>query len=122
MSKDRRHLRVGPASAGWLLRVGLAIGAAGCATSTVVPAVAAGDAAAGRQLARQWCSSCHAVESVAQASDAAPPLATIAERHRGNLDWVRAWLEDPHPPMPNFNLSRTEIDDIVAYLSGLASQ
>jgi mono/diheme cytochrome c family protein len=32
---------------------------------------------------------------------------------------VRAWLADPHPPMPNFNLSRQQIDDIVAYLDSL---
>jgi hypothetical protein len=30
-----------------------------------------------------------------------------------------AWLANPHPPMPNFNLSRTEIDWIVAYLASL---
>jgi mono/diheme cytochrome c family protein len=34
-------------------------------------------------------------------------------------DEIRGWLADPHPPMPNLNLSRQEIDDILAYLESL---
>lgn len=83
-----------------------------------VPA-AAGDAAAGRQLARQWCASCHLVDRSTQGPDTAPPFQAIARRHPRNDGWVRAWLSTPHPPMPNLNLSRRQIDDIVAYLESL---
>jgi hypothetical protein len=47
--------------------------------------------------------------------DAAPTLPP-ANRDQG---WLRTWLIDPHPPMPNLHLSRQEIDDIIAYLSSL---
>jgi len=86
------------------------------ATGSASAAFAAGDAAAGRQLAQQWCSSCHITDRSANGPDTAPPFPTIARRHQQNGDWVRAWLSTPHPPMPNFDLSRAQIDDIVAYL------
>jgi len=92
---------------------------------TMLPVMAAGRAAAaedvdrGLALARQWCVSCHQVEPGSAASDAAPPFATIANDPAVTEGGLRAWLSDPHPPMPNFNLSRGEIDDIVAYLNSL---
>lgn len=32
---------------------------------------------------------------------------------------LRAWLSDPHPPMPNIGLTRRMIRDIIAHLSSL---
>lgn len=84
-----------------------------------VPALAAGDAEAGHALARVWCSSCHLVDQSDQGRDTAPPFATIANRNPADRRWLRGWLIQPHPPMPNFNLSRQEIDNIVAYLDSL---
>lgn len=86
---------------------------------TVAPALAAGDADAGHQLAQQWCTGCHIVDSASQGPDTAPPFPAVARRTPGDHGWVRAWLGAPHPPMPNFNLSRRQIDDIVAYLDSL---
>lgn len=92
---------------------------------TVLLVMAAGQAAAaeaagrGLAFARQWCVSCHQVEPGGAASDAAPPFATVANDSAVTEGGLRAWLIDPHPPMPNFNLSRGEIDDIVAYLNSL---
>jgi mono/diheme cytochrome c family protein len=80
------------------------------------PALAAGDAPSGGQLAQQWCSSCHIVDRSEKGPDTAPPFAAIARKHTPNDGWVRAWLSTSHPPMPNFNLSRVQIDNIVAYL------
>jgi cytochrome c len=81
---------------------------------------AAGDGAAGHALARQWCVSCHVVEEGGPGSDTAPPFAAIARQRGGDRAWVHAWLSAPHPPMPNLNLTRQQIDDIIAYLDGLA--
>jgi len=81
---------------------------------------AAGDAQAGHLLARQWCTGCHIVDDSNQGRDTAPPFATIARRHAGDRGWVRAWLNSSHPSMPNFNLSRQQIDDVIAYLDSLA--
>jgi mono/diheme cytochrome c family protein len=86
------------------------------AAASIGPALAAGDAPSGHQLARQWCSSCHIVDRSEKGPDTAPPFASIARKHAGNDGWVRAWLSTSHPPMPNLNLSRVQIDDIVAYL------
>lgn len=80
---------------------------------------AAQDAAAGRALAQQWCTSCHIVVPGADGSDAAPTFAAIANDPNVTERGLRAWLADPHPPMPNLNLSRTEIDNIIAYLKTL---
>jgi mono/diheme cytochrome c family protein len=79
---------------------------------------AAGDAEAGRKLARLWCTSCHIVDETPRGADTAPPFPTIAERHQDRA-WIRAWITAPHPPMPNLNLSRQQIDDVVAYLDSL---
>jgi mono/diheme cytochrome c family protein len=84
--------------------------------ASIGPALAAGDAASGRQLAQQWCSSCHIVDRSQKGPDTASPFPAIARKHPQNDGWVRAWLSTSHPPMPNFNLSRAQIDDIVAYL------
>ena len=85
-------------------------------------AVLAADAAAGRQIADRWCSSCHVVAGSggSGATDAAPTLASIAKDPRRGPDWVRQWLNDPHPPMPNLTLTRAEIEDVIAYLENLA--
>jgi cytochrome c len=84
------------------------------------PAATAGDAQAGHDLARLWCSSCHIVDLSGHGSDMAPPFPSIAHRSALTPTRLRAWLISPHPPMPNLNLSRHEIDDIVAYLGSLA--
>ena len=87
---------------------------------SAAPAEAAGNPQAGHALAQVWCSSCHVVDESGQGRDTAPPFATIASRHQADHRWLRGWLIQPHPPMPNFNLSRQQIDDIVAYLDSLA--
>jgi len=83
---------------------------------SIGPVLAAGDVRSGGQLAKQWCTSCHIVDRSEKGPDTAPPFPAIARRHPQNDGWVRAWLSTPHPPMPNFDLSRAQIDDIVAYL------
>jgi cytochrome c len=79
----------------------------------------AGDPQIGGELAQRWCSSCHTIGTTGDMKDAAPPFAVIAKRHGGDEKWLRTWLTAPHPPMPDFNLSRQEIDDLVTYLASL---
>ena len=85
-------------------------------TAAAAPASAAGDAAAGHALAQRWCASCHIVDRTGQGRDTAPPFPAVANRNPEDRGWLRAWLTAPHPPMPNFNLSRQQIDDGIAYL------
>jgi mono/diheme cytochrome c family protein len=73
----------------------------------------------GLKLARQWCTPCHVVEPAGRGGDAGPPFAEIANWPERTPQTLRAWLNDPHPPMPNLGLTRTEIDDIIVYLASL---
>jgi mono/diheme cytochrome c family protein len=82
-------------------------------------ALAAATPEAGKALARQWCSSCHQVAPGDPIRDFVPSFVSLANRPDRSLGWVRLWLMDPHPPMVGLNLSRTEIDDVVAYLHSL---
>lgn len=100
----KRHI----AAALALLAVGVSAGS-----------VAAQDRDAGRRLAMRWCISCHIVVPGADGSDAAPPFETIANDPHVSERGLRAWLAEPHPPMPNLHLSRMEIDDVIAYLESL---
>jgi len=83
---------------------------------------AAGDVAHGRALAQAWCANCHVVGENGAGKDIAPALTTVARRGAPDQVRARAFLAAPHPPMPNFSLSRQEIDDVVAYLNSLAAQ
>ena len=86
------------------------------------PAYAVGNIDAGRQLVMRSCTSCHAAAGTATATDGAPPLSFIARDNKQNPAWIRAWLMDPHPPMPGIMLSRQQIDNIVSYPDALADE
>jgi cytochrome c len=88
----------------------------------VDPARAQGDPEVGRELAQRWCTSCHVVDREGHGADAGPALPTLLGDGRRTEDELRGWLAAPHPPMPNFDLSRQEIEDIVAYLASLTEQ
>ena len=83
------------------------------------PVWAAANADAGRQLVERSCSSCHATTTAKSATDGAPSLSFIAKDNKARPAWVRGWLMEPHPPMPNISLSRQQIDDVIAYLGTL---
>lgn len=77
----------------------------------------AGDPAAGRQLARERCSGCHALEP--RPGDRGMSFAAIANMASTTSLSLRAFLLTPHPTMPNFRLAPREIDDIVAFILSL---
>ena len=80
----------------------------------------AADIKQGERLARQWCRDCHLISADQVAGgDTAPTFASIAETASERPEDLRAWLADPHPPMPNLDLTRTEIDDLLAYIESL---
>lgn len=78
-----------------------------------------GNAEAGKQLVLNSCTACHAPMEPAYATDGAPPLSFLAHDNKADPRWVRAWLMDPHPPMPGIMLSRQQVADVMAYLSTL---
>jgi len=85
-------------------------------------AEASGDPDRGKVLARVWCANCHIVDPEGTGQDIAPPFPAIAQRGTPDQREARAFLLAPHPPMPNFDLARQQIDDIVAYLNSLAKK
>lgn len=80
----------------------------------------AADVQQGKTLAKQWCSNCHLiVADQGTGGDAASTFGAIAETAAERNDDLRAWLADPHPPMPDLSLTRVEIDDLLAYIESL---
>jgi mono/diheme cytochrome c family protein len=92
------------------------------AAAPSTPARAA-DAKNGEALARQWCAGCHVVDDKATGArtDMTPSFPSIARRPQFSDAELRAWLRTPHPNMPNFDLSRATVEDLVAYIQSLAA-
>ncbi|HUZ91264.1 MAG TPA: cytochrome c [Methylocella sp.] len=99
----------------WLLR-----GALACLVLTAFPLGAfAADAKQGEVIAKRWCAACHLVSpDQTRANSDAPSFAAIAHK-KLPAGQLKAFLMDPHPKMPDMNLTRSEIADIVAYIGTL---
>jgi mono/diheme cytochrome c family protein len=78
------------------------------------------DAANGERLARQWCANCHVIDPSGPSATLpqGPPSFRIAAGHL-NLGELRAFLTHPHGQMPDLALTRSEIDDLIAYIETL---
>jgi mono/diheme cytochrome c family protein len=80
----------------------------------------AADADQGATLAGRWCATCHVVDGDQKLASAdVAPFATIAQKPDFSPEKVAAFLIEPHPKMPNFQLSRSEAADIAAYIATL---
>jgi mono/diheme cytochrome c family protein len=95
----------------------LALSPAAAALAQVPPDLAP----AGRQLAQQWCSACHAVTPAQPPpqGDATPSFAAVAARASTTEMSLRVFLQTPHAGMPNFQLSREQTDAVVAHILSL---
>ncbi|MBR0661512.1 c-type cytochrome [Neoroseomonas oryzicola] len=80
-----------------------------------------GDVRAGQRLATTWCANCHqiAVGGPGSANDAAPPFPAVAQMVSTTSMSLRVFLQSPHGNMPDYRLSREQIDDVVAYILSL---
>lgn len=79
------------------------------------------DAELGRELAEQWCSACHRIDPGPPETtvDSPPAFAALARDPELSPEALRAWLWAPHPPMPDLDLTRVEIESLVAYIESL---
>jgi mono/diheme cytochrome c family protein len=102
------------ASVLWI--VGLALSFSPASTQ-----VAQGDPQQGQALAQAWCSSCHMVSPQQQnaGNDAVPSFASVARMPSTTQTSLEAFLQSPHPPMPDLELSRNQLDDVAAYILSL---
>jgi mono/diheme cytochrome c family protein len=91
--------------------------------ATMVPLSAQGrrgDAESGRLFAQALCTECHSVErETAGIGQFAPDFTAIARRRSTGARSLNAFLGSAHNLMPDFELSRSEADDIVAYILSL---
>jgi len=102
----------------WLLVAvagGVLSGLASCA------ALAAGDPLSGEGIAARWCANCHATATGAplRGTDGAPPFSTILAKPGSTDAWLRGVLRAPHQNMPDLQLERRELEDLIAYLGSL---
>jgi mono/diheme cytochrome c family protein len=80
----------------------------------------AADVDHGERLAKRWCASCHIVApDQTRGQDNTPPFATIAKIPGFGADQIALFLLDPHPKMPDMQLSRDEREDLAAYIVSL---
>jgi cytochrome c len=99
------------------IAVGLMLSAA---IATALRAMAA-DVSRGTQLARQWCAHCHIIGSAPQTGtiqQGPPDLRAVAQGGISS-EQLRAFLSHPHGAMPDLALTRSEIDDLIAYIETL---
>ncbi len=79
------------------------------------------DPANGERLAKRWCASCHIVSSnQKRGADNVPTFAAIAKTPGFNAENIGQFLLDPHPKMPDMQLTRNEARDLGAYIASLA--
>ena len=72
----------------------------------------------GRRVAETWCAKCHVVGPAARGpvGDAAPPFQDVARMPSTTALSLRAFLQTPHPPMPDYRLSQQELDGVIAWI------
>lgn len=97
--------------------------AAAILLTSLAPAAGAADmtAAAGKQLAKEWCAACHVVEKgqINGNSTAAPTFFEVADNPGTTEMSLRAFFATPHEQMPNFQLTNEQTDNIIAYILSL---
>lgn len=80
-----------------------------------------GDPGAGLKLALQDCAQCHIVagRQAGPIPVGVPTFAAVARMPSTTALSLRAFLQTPHPPMPDLTLTRREMDDVISYILSL---
>jgi mono/diheme cytochrome c family protein len=79
------------------------------------------DPANGERLAKQWCAACHIVSAdQTRGADNVPGFSAIAKMRGFSAENIGQFLLDPHPKMPDMQLTRDEARDLGAYIASLA--
>lgn len=78
----------------------------------------------GKELAIRLCKNCHVIDSMAGSSVpvGTPTFRSMAIASGQTRERVLAALIQPHVPMPDIQLSRSEIDSIIAYLDEIRAE
>ena len=92
---------------------------ASLAATTFALAQEAGDPVAGKRLAEQLCAKCHALPGAVMSGFVAPNLVAVAKMPSTTGLSLHVFLQTPHAKMPNYQFSRAEMDDVIAYILSL---
>jgi mono/diheme cytochrome c family protein len=86
----------------------------------------AADRAAGLKTARTLCVNCHVVEPGAAQTRThtagVPSFPAIAKKRGQTEDDLKLFMLNPHPPMPNVQLTTHELDNLASYIMSLKGQ
>ncbi|XYK78897.1 MAG: c-type cytochrome [Labrenzia sp.] len=84
----------------------------------------AADVAAGKDLALQWCASCHLVsnDQATASSVSLPSFYDMAKDQSWDASKLATFLANPHPQMPNMTLGNIEIANLAGYIQSLANE
>jgi len=77
-----------------------------------------GSAERGQEITAMWCVGCHSTG--AMTNDRSPSLSALAADPKRTDGAIRAFLMQPHKPMPPLELGTQQIEDIIAYLRTLS--
>lgn len=101
----------------WLqaIVIGLALGA----ISPVLGQDLAGDVNSGKKIATSWCAACHSVASNAVVIDSVPDFYAIANLPSTTALSLKVFLQTNHDKMPDFRLTQSEADDVIAYIMSM---
>jgi hypothetical protein len=68
----------------------------------------------------QVCATCHVVVPDQQnGNDEVPTFMAIAHKYADKPGFLKAFLVEPHRPMPDLSLTRQQIQDLIAYIESL---
>ena len=103
------------------MKAGLAL-LAGTLMTIAPGGLQAADVAAGQKLARTVCVNCHVVApgvGPSQPTAGIPSFASVAAKPGQSADKIKAFIMNPHPPMPQVQLTVHELDNLAAYIMTL---
>jgi mono/diheme cytochrome c family protein len=86
------------------------------------PEALAADPASGKTLAQRLCVNCHVVvprETGGQVTAGVPAFKDIAAKPGQTAQDIQNRMMNPHPPMPNVQLTNHERADLAAYIMSL---
>jgi cytochrome c len=85
----------------------------------------AADTANGLRLARALCTNCHTVEPGNASKEVVagvPSFIAVANKEAQTEDKAADYILNPHPPMPQVQLTKTELADVAAYIMTLKTK
>lgn len=89
------------------------------AAVTLAAAADEGDAKAGLDYAKLYCSSCHGIADEDSPLPEAPRFDDVAHQSGMTPTALQVWLQTSHPTMPNIVVAPKDMQNVIAYILSL---